>query len=231
MWASCDDTSSDDDEHNTSNTLLFALFLPTPSSRLSFSRAFPTWTSSWLYWGAGLPWTFSPLLSKTGPHPEPDPLAHDPGYAFWFWAATPVAHIAFSTGGRASMSFVRMVLDRPLKVHLASPDFRPALRMVALEFIFVPVFLPHDTTVFAYTTSCTAASHLPAVRFFVFCTIASLLITAPESNFLNIIFYQIHYRILNKYPTTATLQDMPLFNKVKRTLQHIREGEKKKKET
>ena len=52
-------------------------------------------------------------------HPEPDPLAHDPGYAFWFSAATLVGLTAFSTGGRASMSFLSMVLVGP---------FSPTLR-------------------------------------------------------------------------------------------------------
>ena len=52
------------------------------------------------------------------PHPEADPLAHDPGYASWFLTASLVKLIAFSTGGRASMSFVRMVLVGPLKVFL-----------------------------------------------------------------------------------------------------------------
>ena len=142
---------------NTIPATPFCSCLPTPSSRLSSSRAFPTRTSSWLHWGAGLPWTFSPLLSK---------IDLFPNLTSWLKA--------FSTGGRASMSLVRLLLVGPLKVYLnlivpGSPDVRPALRMVALEFIFVPVFPLLHTTVSAHTTSC-----ITAFTFLVFASLSSL---------------------------------------------------------
>ena len=92
----------------------FCSCLPRPSSRLSCSRAFLTWTSSWLPRGAGLPWTFLPMLSKTGLIPNP---------TFWLMIPDTLSGSELRPwSGRSSFPFVLLLPARLLKVHLDLND-------------------------------------------------------------------------------------------------------------
>ena len=81
MWACCADSPSDDDEHNTGNTLL-----------LLFADAFvaPTLLSDHSELDeltVALTCRFAldnfTVAQQDGPRPEPDLLAHDPGRDLW----------------------------------------------------------------------------------------------------------------------------------------------------
>ena len=95
MWACCDDTSSDDGEHNTSNALLLliadALIAPVLLAGLSDVDELM------VALGCMFALDFLSVAQQERPPSEPDLLAHDPGHALWFEALTPSGPPAFST--------------------------------------------------------------------------------------------------------------------------------------
>ena len=82
MWPCCDDTSSDDDEHNTDNTLLplFADALIAPALLAGLTEV------GELYIALGCRFVVDifTIAQQERPSPEPDPLPLEPGLEPWF---------------------------------------------------------------------------------------------------------------------------------------------------
>ena len=53
------------------------------------------------------------VAQQDQPHPEPNPLAHDPGCDLWFWGAASVGLLADSTGGRVGLLKLPLSLNDP----------------------------------------------------------------------------------------------------------------------